>query len=84
MHSPAPNPGFTQTKPKGSVQSESCVQVFRHAIDPPAALQSSSGPVQPNPGHWQTRGPHPFVVQYWRQTPAPPHSPSVVHSGPTQ
>ena len=84
MQTPAPKLGFTQTYPKGSVQSESCVQVFRQTADPPAAVQSSSGPVQPNPGHWQTRGPQPSAVQYWRQTPAPPHSPSVVHVGPTQ
>jgi len=84
MHSPAPNDGFTQTKPKGSVQSESWVQDFRHATDPPTDRQSSSGPVHPNPGHWQTRAPQPSVVQYWRQTPAPPHSPSLVQVGPTQ
>ena len=84
MQLPAPKPGLTQTKPKGATQSESCVQDFRQATDPPAAVQSSSGPVQPNPGHWQTREPHPSDVQYWRQTPAPPHSPSVVHVGPMQ
>jgi len=83
MQMPSAKPGFTQTYPKGSVQSESCVQNFRQA-SPPSSTHTSSGPEQPNPGHWQTRAPQPANVQYCRQMPAPEHSASVAHGGPTQ
>jgi len=83
MQVPSAKPGFTQTYPKGSVQSESCVQNFRQA-SPPSSTHTSSGPEQPNPGHWQTRAPQPANVQYCRQMPAPEHSASVAHGGPTQ
>ena len=83
MQMPSAKPGFTQTYPNGSVQSESCVHSFRQA-SPPSSTHTWSGPEQPNPAHWQSRAPQPAKGQYCRQTPAPEHSASSVHAGPTQ
>src|SRR5437879_9979138 len=49
------------------------LQSFRQAR-PPSSMHTSSGPLQPKPGHWQSRAPQPSNVQYCRQTRSEEHT----------